>query len=96
MVCDWNWLMLAAPWVDVVGVLVSAHGDGLDAQEIVRTHPLTARVPDRSIDSFLAALAGYLVHAAARPAQTSPWLREHQAWWRDAALSWLSLRLGRI
>jgi len=32
LVCDWNWLALAAPWVDLVGLLVSVHGDGLDAE----------------------------------------------------------------
>src|SRR5674476_1387581 len=34
LVCDWSWLALAAPWVDLVGLLVSVHGDGLDAEVI--------------------------------------------------------------
>jgi aminoglycoside phosphotransferase (APT) family kinase protein len=94
LACDWNWLTLAAPWVDLVGLLVSIHGDGLDADAIVATHVLTRDVPDRSIDALLAALAGYYIEAASRaPFSHSPWLRIHQAWWRDATLSWLSRRL---
>jgi aminoglycoside phosphotransferase (APT) family kinase protein len=94
LVCDWNWLTLAAPWVDLVGLLVSVHGDGLDADAIVATHVLTRDVSDRSINAFLVALAGYFIDAASRPPFShSPWLRTHQAWWRDATLSWLSLRL---
>lgn len=94
LICDWNWLQLAAPWVDLVGLLVSAHGDGLDAEHLVATHPLTRDVPRASIDAFLVALAGYFVDAAGQPpVATSPWLRVHQAWYRDAALDWLTVRL---
>jgi aminoglycoside phosphotransferase (APT) family kinase protein len=94
LVCDWNWLTLAAPWVDLVGLLVSVHGDGLDAEAILADHPLTRGVEPRSINSFLSAMAGYFTEVAARPAfPNSPWMRTHQAWWRDATLSWLALRL---
>ncbi|GEA84655.1 MAG: aminoglycoside phosphotransferase family protein [Cellulomonas sp.] len=94
LVCDWNWIQLAAPWVDLVGLLVSVHGDGLDAERILATHSLTRDVPRASIDAFLVALAGYFVDAAGRPpVETSPWLRVHQAWYRDAALDWLTTRL---
>lgn len=94
LVCDWNWLMLAAPWIDVVGLLVSVHGDGLDADAVLSTHPLTRDVPRASVDAFLVALAGYFVgNAVQPPVATSPWLRVHQAWWRDAALDWLATRL---
>ncbi|MCL3859664.1 phosphotransferase family protein [Actinotalea sp. K2] len=97
LVCDWNWLSLAAPWVDLVGLLVSVHGDGLDAQHLIASHPLSRDVPARSVDAFLCALAGYFVEASARPpVPSSPWLRPHQAWWRDAALDWLGLRLDHL
>ncbi len=92
-VCDWNWLSLAAPWVDLVGLLVSVHGDGLDAEALLTEHPLTRDVQVRAVDAFLVASAGYLCEAAARPPfPNSPWMRNHQAWWRDATLSWLGLR----
>ena len=94
LVCDWNWLALAAPWVDLVGLLVSVHGDGLDADAIVADHPLTQGVEPRAINCLLSAMAGYFTQVAARPAfPNSPWMRTHQAWWRDATLSWLALRL---
>ncbi len=94
LVCDWNWLSLAAPWVDLVALLISVHGDGLDAEAFLSNHPLAANVDPRAINAFLVALAGYFTEAAARPAfANSPWMRTHQAWWRDATLSWLALRL---
>ncbi|AEI13647.1 phosphotransferase family protein [Cellulomonas gilvus] len=96
LVCDWNWVQLAAPWVDLIGLLISVHGDGLDAEHVVATHALTRDVPHASIDAFLVALAGYFVGAAASPpVPTSPWLRVHQAWARDAGLDWLAARLAR-
>jgi aminoglycoside phosphotransferase (APT) family kinase protein len=96
LVCDWNWISLAAPWVDLVGLLVGVHGDGLDAEQIVTSHPLTRDVPHAAIDAFLVALAGYFVGAAGLPTvESSPWLRVHQAWSRDAALDWLAARLSR-
>ncbi len=96
LVCDWNWIQLGAPWIDLVGLLVSVHGDGLDAERVVATHALTRDVPPASIDAFLVALAGYFVDAAGRPpVETSPWLRVHQAWYRDATLDWLTTRLPR-
>src|SRR5674476_947157 len=94
LVCDWNWLTLAAPWAELVGLLISVHGDGLDAEAVLAEHPLSRDVPARPVDAFLVALAGYFTQAAARPALPhSPWMRAHQAWWRDATLSWLALRL---
>jgi aminoglycoside phosphotransferase (APT) family kinase protein len=94
VVCDWNWLAIAAPWVDLVGLLISVHGDGLDADAVLAEHPLSREVPARAVDAFLAALAGYFTEAAARPPfPHSPWMRTHQAWWRDATLRWLALRL---
>lgn len=94
LVCDWNWLTRGAAWLDLAALLVSVHGDGLDADAIWASHPLARDVPDESLLAFLAAIAGLFVESAARPRdERSPWLREHQAWWRDASLSWLGARL---
>ncbi len=94
LVCDWNWLTLAAPWVDLVSLLISAHGDGLDADAILGEH-LHRAVPARAVNAFLAALGGYFLQRAAQPPLPhSPWLRVGQAWWRDATMSWLMVRLG--
>ena len=95
LVCDWNWLAVAAPWVDLVGLLPSAHAEGHDTDALLAAHPLTADVDPRSVDAFLAALAGYYTSQASQPCpDTSPWMRVHQAWWRDATLGWLAQRLG--
>lgn len=94
-VCDWNWVALAAPWIDLVMLLVSVHGDGLDAQALLSQHPLAAGVDASDINAFLAALGGYFTEAAALPGfDHSPWMRAHQAWLRDASLDWLALRLN--
>lgn len=93
LVCDWSWMVLGAPWVDTVGLLVGAHGDGLDADGLLAAHPLTRDVPAADVDAFLVALAGYFVEASARPeVDTSPYLRTHQRWYRDATLTWLATR----
>jgi hypothetical protein len=63
------------------------------SQYLIRFHPGGRGTP-RSINSLLSAMAGYFTEVAARPAfPNSPWMRTHQAWWRDATLSWLALRL---
>ena len=96
LVCDWNWLTVGAPWLDLVGLLVSVHGDGLDADAELARSPLTRDVPALAIDAYLAALAGFFTAAARQPRlEGSPWLRVHQAWYRDATLGWLARRLGR-
>jgi len=93
-ICDWNWLTVGAPWLDLVGLLVAAHGDGLDADAALAAHPLARGVPPRAVDAFLAALAGYYTAAAGQEhLPSSPWLRHHQAWYRDATMSWLGRRL---
>ena len=95
LVCDWNWLTRGAAWLDLAALLVSVHGDGLDADAIWASHPLAAGVPGRALDAFLAALSGlFVVNAAASSDARSPWLRAHQAWWRDASLRWLDERLA--
>jgi aminoglycoside phosphotransferase (APT) family kinase protein len=33
-ICDWNWLSLGAAWTDLVGLLITAHADGLDADTV--------------------------------------------------------------
>jgi aminoglycoside phosphotransferase (APT) family kinase protein len=93
VICDWNWPRLAAPWIDLVGLLVSVHGDGLDADAIIRANPLTRDVEPRSIDAFLAILWFYFTTAADEPAPaTSPYLRRFQRLQGEWVLSWLATR----
>ena len=95
LACDWNWPALAPAWVDLVDVLVSAHGDGLDADALLAERALTRDVPDDDIDAWLAAFAGFMYESQAQPVPaTSPYLRQHAQWYAAAAWSWLSRRRG--
>lgn len=96
LVCDWNHLTLGAPWLDLASLLVSVHGDGIDADALWEASPLTRGADDAALVAFLAALAGFFVVAASQEeVPGSPYLRAHQGWWRDATLSWLESRLDR-
>jgi aminoglycoside phosphotransferase (APT) family kinase protein len=55
-ICDWNWPLLGAPWLDLVTLLLAAAGEGLDADAVLATHRLTRDVEPRSIDAWLATL----------------------------------------
>ena len=41
LLCDWNWPALGPVWGDAVHLLISAYGDGLDADAFLASHPLT-------------------------------------------------------
>ena len=95
VLCDWNWPALGPRWLDVVMLLVSAHGDGRDAEALLATNPLTADAPDEEVDSWLAALCGFMAEADRRPVPTSsPSLGVHRRWWAAACWSWLAQRRG--
>lgn len=95
-ICDWNWPLLGAPWLDMVTHLLAAAGDGLDADAVLATHPLTRDVEPRSIDAWLATLWLYFTTSMERPVPAhSPHLRDHQAWYADATEDWLHHRLSR-
>jgi Ser/Thr protein kinase RdoA (MazF antagonist) len=96
-ICDWNWPLIGAPWLDVVTVLIAANGDGLDADALVASHPLTRDVDPQSIDAWLANLWLYFTTAMERPESAhSPHLRAHQTWYAEATESWLRRRLGGV
>ena len=92
---DWNWPAVGAPWIDLVCVLLSARGDGIDADALLAEHPLTLAVDPRSIDSLLAVLWSFWALAKTRPVpERSPHLRDHQQWYLDVTEEWLRHRLG--
>jgi hypothetical protein len=79
----------------MVSLLVQAHGDGVDADARLAREPLTRDVDPDLVDGVLALLVGYFTWSAAQDhVETSPYLRAHQAWYRDASRSWLSRRRG--
>jgi hypothetical protein len=94
--CDWNFPLMAAPWIDLITVLLSAAGDGLDVEPIVAGHPLTRDVDPRSVDALLANLWLYFAKAMDQPVpEFCPHLRDHQRWYAEATADWLSRRLLR-
>lgn len=95
LLCDWNWPALGPVWLDAVDLLVSAYGDGLDADAFLAEHPLTRDADPDHVDAWLAMLAGYMLEARDRPVPpSSPFLRVHANWWGETAWAWLASRRG--
>lgn len=93
-ICDWNWLSLGAAWTDLVGLLITAHADGLDADAVWHASWLSEGVEDDRVDAWLALIAAYMLSAGEEPPAdfASPWLRPHQRYFGAATLSWLEAR----
>lgn len=95
LACDWNWPTLGPVWLDLVVLLVSAHGDGVDVEPFLAGRKLTAGVDPDHIDAWLAALCGFMISRRTRPAPpSSPHLLTHTNWYGEAAWSWLAQRRG--
>lgn len=95
LACDWNWPALGPVWIDAVVLMASAHGDGHDADALLAAHPLTHQVDAEAVDTWLAALCGFMLGARTRAVPTnSPHLRTHAEWYAAALWSWLATRRG--
>jgi hypothetical protein len=93
--CDWNWPVRGAAWLDSLILLIGPRGDGLDVEAHLAAHPLLAEVDPEHIDVVLAHLLGYFTAAADLPrVSNSPYLRTIAAWQRDAIHQWLAQRRG--
>jgi hypothetical protein len=96
VLCDWNWPVRGARWLDSLFLLVGPRGDGLDVEAHIAEHPLLCEVDPEHIDIVLALLTGYYLHAAAQPAvSNSPWLREFARWQGEVCWAWLAERRRR-
>jgi hypothetical protein len=94
-ICDWNWPVRGAAWLDTVFLLLQARGDGRDADRILTERPLTRDVPSGDVDVVIALLTGYFLRQRDEPVPpSSPYLRQHQAWCAEAAWGWLADRRG--
>lgn len=94
-VCDWNWPVVGAAWIDSFMTLVGPRGDGLDVDEVIAERALLRDVPADHLDAMLALLAGYFLKQRDEPAPpTSPHLREHQSWQGEVCWTWLGERRG--
>lgn len=95
LLCDWNWPVAGAAWLDSLMLLVGPRGDGLDVEAVLANHPLLHDVPAEEIDIMLALLLGYFAHHANQPVPaSSPFVRRAQAWQRDVVDDWISERRG--
>ncbi len=95
VLCDWNWPVVGAAWMDSLLLLIGPRGDGLDVEAHIAAHPLLAAVPAEHIDIVLALVLAYFTTSAAeRVPPTSPYLRMAQAWQRDVIDDWLAERRG--
>ncbi|WP_110182521.1 phosphotransferase family protein [Nocardioides solisilvae] len=94
-ICDWNWPVRGASWLDSLLALVGPRGDGLDVEGVIATRPLLRDVPAEHVDSFLALVTGFFLRMGGEAVPpTSPWLRAHQAWQGEVCWQWLAERRG--
>lgn len=95
LICDWNWPVLGAAWLDTVLLMVGPRGDGVDVDALLARLPLTRDVPAEHVDAFLALLAGYFwKQGDERVPPASPHLRDFQRWQGDVVWDWLAERRG--
>jgi hypothetical protein len=93
--CDWNWPVVGAAWLDSLFVLIGPRGDGLDVESAIAKRPLLCDVPADHVDRVLALLVGYFYKQRDEPVPpTSPYVRAHQSWQGDVVWSWLCERRG--
>ena len=95
MLCDWNFPVIGAAWIDTVLLLISAHGDGLDANAFLAERRLTRDAAPEHVDALLALLCGYFLQRRDQPVpNSSPYLRVHSRWYSEVTWSWLAARRG--
>lgn len=95
LLCDWNWPVVGAPWLDALFLLVGPRGDGLDVEHLLATHRAFAGLDPEAVDVVLALLVGYFLKSGDDPVPpSSPHIRDHQHWQGDVAWHWLCERRG--
>lgn len=95
LLCDWNWPVVGAAWIDSLLLLVGPRGDGIDVGSRLTDHPTFAGVAAEAVDALLALVTGYFLRSADQPVpSSSPWVREHQQWQGEVCWRWLGERRG--
>ena len=97
LLCDWNWPMVGAAWLDSLFLLIGPRGDGLDVARLIAGHPLLSGVPDDEIDIVLALVTGYFLKSADDPVPpASPFIRDVQRGQGEVCWAWLAERRGWV
>lgn len=72
-----------------VVAMIAPAADGVDVRSLLAACPATRDVPPEHVDGVVALHLGYYLSVAdLDDVETSPWLRAHQRWYREATLSW--------
>ncbi|WP_051551260.1 phosphotransferase [Nocardioides sp. URHA0020] len=95
LLCDWNWPVVGAAWLDTVLLMIGPRGDGLDVDAVLASSALTRDVPAESVDVLIALVTAYFLVSAAQPVPpTSPYIRDAQRWQGEVCWRWLGERRG--
>ena len=93
LLCDWNWPVVGAPWLDSLIALIGPRGDGIDVEAVIGSRRLLSGVPAEDVDRVLALITAYFLRSAAQPVpRNSPHLREAQRWQGWVCWEWLCER----
>jgi aminoglycoside phosphotransferase (APT) family kinase protein len=97
LLCDWNWPVVGAAWLDTVFLMIGPRGDGIDVERVLAEAALTRDVPPEAVDIVLALVTGYFLMSADQPVPpTSPYIRDAQRWQGEVCWRWLGERRGWI
>ncbi|HEU4810730.1 MAG TPA: phosphotransferase [Nocardioides sp.] len=97
LLCDWNWPVRGAVWLDSLLMLIGPRGDGLDVEQVIAANPLTRDVPAEHVDIMLALVTGYFFKSSDDPVPpTSPHIRDAQRWQGEVVWGWLCERRGWV
>jgi hypothetical protein len=95
LLCDWNWPVTGAAWLDTVFLMIGPRGDGLDVDAALASAATTRDVPGEAVDIAIALVTGYFLASAAQPVPpTSPHMRDAQRWQGEVCWGWLAERRG--
>lgn len=92
---DWSNATVGAGWTDIVELLLTAAGDGLDVDRLLARSPLTAALPPDPVTRHLTALSGFMTLSALSPPDPDmPGVHAERQSRSAAGLAWLEERLA--
>jgi hypothetical protein len=95
LLCDWNWPVRGAAWLDTVLLMIGPRGDGLDVDAVLAGAAVLDGVPAEAVDALLALVTAYFLFSATLPVPpTSPHMRDAQRWQGEVCWRWLADRRG--